>query len=64
MSYFDESYLTEILIEKQLYDLTFKKSNSFDSIHNLKSALNTFEYFTQDEFQRKKEQVLKDFVKK
>ena len=63
MSYLDESYLTETLTEKQLYELTYKKSNSFDSINNLKSALNTFEYFTQDEFQRKKEQVLKDLVK-
>jgi hypothetical protein len=63
MSYLDESYLTETLTEKQLYELTYNKSKSLDSLHNLQSSLNTSEYFTQDEFQRKKEQVLKDLVK-
>jgi|GEM_PF-6926403 hypothetical protein len=63
MSYLDESYLTETLTEKQLYELTYNKSKSLDSLHNLQSSLNTFECFTQDEFQRKKEQVLKDLVK-
>jgi hypothetical protein len=63
MSYLDESYLTETLTEKQLYELTYNKSKSLDSLHNLQSSLNTSEYFTQDEFQRNKEQVLKDLVK-
>jgi|TARA_B100001105_G_scaffold254574_1_gene250772 hypothetical protein len=62
MSYLDESYLTETLTEKQLCELTYNKSKSLDSLHNLKSSLSTFQYFTQDEFQRDKDQVLKDLV--
>jgi hypothetical protein len=63
MSYLDESYLTETLTEKQLYELTYNKSKSLDSMCNLRASLNTFQYFTQDEFQRDKEQVLKDLIK-
>jgi hypothetical protein len=62
MNYLDESYITETLTEEELYKNTFEKSNSFDSLHNLKSLLNAFEYFTQDKFQIGKKQVLEDLA--
>ena len=44
------NYLKETLSEKELFQLTYDKGKSQDSVQVLKSSLANFEYFTKDQF--------------
>ena len=56
-------YLNDKLTEEQLFKLTFDKGKSNDSVQVLKSALSNFEYFTTDQFNKTRLEVLSDLSK-
>ena len=53
-------YLKETLSEKELFQLTYDKGKSQDSVQVLKSSLANFEYFTKDQLDKTRLQVLDD----
>jgi hypothetical protein len=60
----EQNYLSDRLSEEQLFELTYNKGKSKDSVKMLKVGLNSFDRFAKDvKGNRSRHEVLSDLIK-